>query len=362
MHHPHQTTTTAPAALDATVLIARMQPPHWGHVALVERALAASAGPLIVVLGSADAAPSPKNPWSAQQRQAMLRASLPSAHHERVHCVAVPDFYDLPRWCAAVENAVYTALQNLIHCAENAKIALVGHFKDNSSEYLRHFPRWQLLPQPRLGYFDATPIRDILLNPENNILNALYTLTPLLPAGVWQWLKNWTQQGDYENLREEYRVLIQHRAMWAGAPYPPTLVTVDAVVGCAGHVLLIQRKHAPGRGLWALPGGFLDVGEHLLQSCLRELAEETGLRLDPAATLRGVRVFDHPQRSQRGRTITHAHAFALPAQQPLPVVQGGDDAALAAWWPVQALAQSRSQLFDDHFHIVQTCWPLIENT
>ena len=63
-----------------------------------------------------------------------------------------------------------------------------------------------------------------------------------------------------------------------------------------------------------MPGGFIEQRETVWQSCLRELAEETHCDV-PEATLRAalqsVAVFDHPDRSQRGRTITHAHYFDL---------------------------------------------------
>jgi bifunctional NMN adenylyltransferase/nudix hydrolase len=130
---------------------------------------------------------------------------------------------------------------------------------------------------------------------------------------------------------------------------------VDLVLQCAGHVLLIQRAKDPGQGLWALPGGFLEPRDTLLQSALRELEEETGLRLLPetlAGAFRGVAVFDHPDRSQRGRTITHAHHFDL-GDRELPEVQGADDAAQARWVPLAELPALETQCYDDHFHILE---------
>ncbi len=121
-----------------------------------------------------------------------------------------------------------------------------------------------------------------------------------------------------------------------------------------GHVLLVRRGGYPGKGLWALPGGFLEPRERLLQGALRELAEETQLGvLAPTLVeaLVGVAVFDHPDRSQRGRTITHAHYFDLKTRQ-LPAVTAADDAALAQWVPVASLPAMEEQFFEDHFHIL----------
>ncbi len=125
---------------------------------------------------------------------------------------------------------------------------------------------------------------------------------------------------------------------------------------CQDHVLLIRRAHAPGKGLWALPGGFLEPRDTLWQSCLRELAEETHCALPEAtwrAALQQVAVFDHPDRSQRGRTITHAHYFALSDALPRPAVQGGDDAAQATWFPLRDVADLEECFFEDHFHILR---------
>ena len=87
------------------------------------------------------------------------------------------------------------------------------------------------------------------------------------------------------------------------------------------------------------------------------LDEETGLQLPEAtwrAALHGVEVFDHPDRSLRGRTITHAHVLHLDAPQ-LPAVQGGDDAATARWVPLGDLPGLETQMFEDHFHVLRRC-------
>jgi bifunctional NMN adenylyltransferase/nudix hydrolase len=116
----------------------------------------------------------------------------------------------------------------------------------------------------------------------------------------------------------------------------------------------VKRKHHPGKGLWALPGGFVEPRESLADGAMRELIEETALAIDPAelpAALRAVRVFDQPDRSQRGRSITHAHHFHLGEGAP-PAVLGSDDAAEACWMPLDAIAGLEEQLFEDHFQIL----------
>ena len=128
----------------------------------------------------------------------------------------------------------------------------------------------------------------------------------------------------------------------------------DAVVKAADQILLVRRGRAPGKGTWALPGGFLDGRERVLQGAIRELREETGFALLDATlenALVGTAVFDHPDRSTRARTITHAHFFDLKDAQP-PRVEGADDAAEAKWVPVAELNRMEQQLFEDHYTIL----------
>ena len=145
-----------------------------------------------------------------------------------------------------------------------------------------------------------------------------------------------------------------YRQAWSAAPYPPVFVTVDAVLRCQDHVLLIRRAHAPGKGQLAVPGGFIEQRETVWQSCLRELVEETHCDLPEVrmrAALQSVAVFDHPDRSQRGRTITHAHYFDLGDAQ-FPNVQADDDALQVQWTRIDQLAGMEEEFFEDHFHML----------
>jgi bifunctional NMN adenylyltransferase/nudix hydrolase len=123
---------------------------------------------------------------------------------------------------------------------------------------------------------------------------------------------------------------------------------------------MIQRKSSPGENLFALPGGFINQDEYLIDAALRELREETRLKV-PAPVLKGSiigqKVFDNPGRSLRGRTITHAYAFELPAGE-LSKVKGGDDAAHARWIPIDDILEMEDFLFEDHIDIIR--WAVSE--
>ena len=129
--------------------------------------------------------------------------------------------------------------------------------------------------------------------------------------------------------------------------YPRPALTVDAIIYVKDSerfsLLLIKRGREPFLGQWALPGGFVEMDELVEESCLRELKEETGLQL---SDIRQYKVFDAVDRDPRGRTISVIFYAELESQKE---VRGGDDAALARWFPFFDLPQ----MAFDHYQIVQ---------
>jgi len=146
-----------------------------------------------------------------------------------------------------------------------------------------------------------------------------------------------------------------YKKQYASLPYPPIFSTADAVVVQSGHILLIKRRAEPGRGLWALPGGYVNANtdKTVLDAAIRELREETMIKV-PAPVLRGSikasRVFDAIDRSPRGRIITHAFYIQLPDGE-LPKVKGSDDAEKAKWIPLSEVTSDI--MFEDHYQLIQ---------
>lgn len=118
-------------------------------------------------------------------------------------------------------------------------------------------------------------------------------------------------------------------------PKGPAL-TVDAVWSSGGAVLLVRRGRPPFRGAWALPGGFVELGETTEEAVVRELREETGLTARP---VRVIGVYSRPGRDPRGHTVSIAYGMHGVRRTPT----GGDDAAEASWVP---LAEAVGLAFD----------------
>jgi 8-oxo-dGTP diphosphatase len=120
--------------------------------------------------------------------------------------------------------------------------------------------------------------------------------------------------------------------------YPPIAVTADVVLLTvrAGRlaVLLIERKGEPFQREWALPGGFIEPDEDLDEGARRELLEETGIAVEPAA-IEQLRSYGTPGRDPRRRTVTVAYV-GFTAHNETAIA--GDDAADARFWAVDDLA------------------------
>lgn len=110
-------------------------------------------------------------------------------------------------------------------------------------------------------------------------------------------------------------------------------------------VLLIQRGSPPHEGRWALPGGHVDRGETARAAAVRELFEETGVRV-AESDLRQVGVFDAPGRDPRGRYVTVAYEVTV---TPGTTARAGDDAAAVRWRQLDDLPK----LAVDHGQIIE---------
>ncbi len=343
---------------DALVFIGRFQPFHNGHKAVIEAALE-QAKEVVVVVGSSFAARNIRNPFTFQERKAMIEACFTEPQHfnyegaqgrvktPRVKVVPVSDFpYDDNKWVNAIQKIVD---ETVPHAQD---VGLIGHSKDSTSYYLNIFPRWKNHVEVEdVGGINATDIRNCLFG--NCDFAALDDMPDAARDEMNKVIIAGGKIGGYwDTLYNEYQMVKKYKEAWKAAPFPPTFMTVDAVVVQSGHILLVKRGDMPGKGLWALPGGFLNQDETMLDGAIRELKEETKIKV-PVPVLKGSikdsKTFDAPNRSSRGRTITQAFLIDLGVGE-LPKVKGSDDAEKAFWVPFKDVKQEK--MFEDHFFII----------
>lgn len=335
------------------VFIGRFQPPHQTHIQIIKQALAESEK-LILVIGSAKSAPNIKNPFTFDERDRMIRACLTSEENGRLVSVPIRDYhYNELAWITEIQQSVAEI------AGDDPDVSLYGTYKDSSSYYVKLFPQWRFVATRVASDDNSTSIRSALF--EDPTPRAQWDDKSVnwqrmgVPAPVAKKIMSRVEADPewFNSLRADYDYVKAYKAAWDKAPFKPVFVTVDAVVTMSGHVLVVRRKSHPGKGLLALPGGFVKQDERLEDAAIRELREETRVPMDNESLRRTVaksRVFDYPGRSLRGRTITHAFHFDL-GSGPLPPVKGGDDAARAMWMPMADVLQKEGEFFEDHWHI-----------
>lgn len=345
---------------DFGVFIGRFQPLHIGHEHVIREALQ-HVKRMILLVGSANVARDPRNPFTFDERAAMIRSAFSYEMAEgRVIVAPLHDhLYSDTAWVTEVQRRVNAIVLDAGNAGgfQNAglkdfRIALTGYGKDASSYYLKLFPEWDNIQiDSQYGTFSSSDVRARYFQriPE--------VPASILSAGTVRWLEQFKLGDTFRGLLEEAEFLAAYPKQWGKGPF----VTADAVVIQSGHILLVERGQAPGKGLLALPGGFVNPGERIRDGAIRELREETGIsdgkgQIPPAMLASFIedsraRVFDAPNRSLRGRIITHAFLFRLPDRRKLFRVKGADDAAHAQWYRIGDLTPE--MLFEDHWSIIE---------
>ena len=339
---------------EIAVLIGRFTPVDRRHEQALRSALAGWRQ-VVVVIVAAFQAPSPRNPFTWQQRADMIRLCLTEEENERLTFVPVRDHHRDDRWAEEVARGVHRQAPG----AGDKRFTVVDPALEDPGDYRfdfpRVFPRWGHQPlqvaKSEFAASDSATIRSVLLSVDSEArAAALAFLANAVPGAVRHYLSAWWESPVRQRLAQENEWLREYRKRW---PVEQTM-TVDALVICSNHVLLIERGEGAGAGLYALPGGFLEKDERFYDGAKRELREETGLgyvgdRLDVAFVR--AELFDRPDRSMRARIVTMAHLFDLKSS-PLPDVQGRDDARHALWVPVRDLLDMEERFFEDHFQII----------
>jgi len=327
---------------DFSIVMGRFEPFHLGHNDLCDAAEKV-ADQTIILTGSANQARTPKDPFTAKERREMIAGNRPNA-------IILPmrDFYySDENWVGQVQEIVEKTVM------PGSEIVLVGHVKDASSYYLRKFPQWDFINRQPTRNLSATDVRNILFA-GRPFQKLEFSFKGMVPDHTNEYLQEWTRAHceEFEQLKEEHTYYLEYPKLWGQGPH----ITTDALVICGGCVLLVRRADCPGKGLWALPGGFLGLNERIEAGTIRELKEETSIDC-PAKVLTGSIVkretFDHPYRSLRGRVITHCSRIDL-QDIGLPKVKAASDAKLAEWKTIAWCKANPQLFFEDHYHIFES--------
>lgn len=342
---------------DTLVFVGRFQPFHNGHKEVVQTALSLSKK-VIILIGSSNVARSMRNPFTFDERRRMILTSIYkyadaySDINPRLIIKPLGDYtYNDTLWVQSVQQIVK-------ECNPGERVGLIGCDKDHSSFYLKLFPNWGSENVEFVNPISATMLRTLYWTYGtgshwvDDSPRPQSQLKKFVPPEVFEFLVEFYSSDEYKYLNREISFIEKYKE--SVKKYPRFEQTVDAVVIQSGHVLLVRRRSEPGKGMWALPGGFVNPEEKLEEAMLRELREETGIKV-PLPVLKGNIVcadtFDDPHRSARARIITRAFLIKLPDATELPKVKGSSDADKATWVPLADLEPT--QLFEDHFFIIQ---------
>lgn len=340
------------------VYIGRFQPIHRAHLETIEKALD-KAEQLIIFVGTDNRPRDIKNPFTTDERRSIIEDAIQEHFGEeirkweagpstsiltRIKIKGCRDYkYNDYNWSSEIYSK---ALAN--GATDGKDTLLMGCMKDDTSYYLKMFPQWTFEKVPYLYNLDATDVRTEVFE-SGKVDKYKEYLTESTINKVNNSLPSFTEEYQYY---KEYKE--KHSYKDDKIPYNPIHNTTDALVIKSGCILLVKRKFHPGKNKYALPGGFIDENESIKQSVLRELKEETGIRV-PSKELEGsikeYQYFDHPKRSLRGRVITHAFLFDL-GYGALPSVKEGSDAKGTEWVPRGDVMKMEDELFEDHYDII----------
>lgn len=366
-----------------TVYMGRFSPFHNGHAEVLLRALKLSET-VLVITGSAKQPRRVKNPWTADERAEIIQKwyKVAKSGDPSLGNLVIDKMRDFPYNDDKWQLEVQALIARYAHPSEPPFIT--GADRDRSTFYLKKFPAPNYVldlteEDTRVSMFlSATTVRDVYFGKRFNgqeidDKQVDVLLKSFLPATTLRYMLDFMSTLAYDNLVNEYKTIIKRKAGKVRADgYPVIEQTTDAVVIQSGHILLVRRAAYPGKGLWALPGGHVNPDEWLLDSCIRELKEESKLKV-PEPVLYGSLKFDmrfeKPDRSELGRVITQAFCFKLPdhvgkeGQVVLPEVYGVvddigegelNDTDKARWVPINEALDMSDQLFDDHHAIIET--------
>ncbi|MFZ3583977.1 NUDIX domain-containing protein [Loktanella sp. DJP18] len=346
------------------VFLGRFQPFTRAHRDVVQNLCGKVDGTLMLT-GSAYRPRSWKNPFSFNERKAFIEAGVADIDMRVDVLPLIDTLYNDRSWASNVRTAVrlYIRARGLLE--ETTEVVLTGFEKDASSRYLNWFPEWTMMPAQASRHegeiINATDLRRALFFPTQDFGAVSERFGNKQVAQVVAWMK--AHPTDTDTIQSEglfvsaYRQKTREAEELFGFPIP--INTADAVVIQSGHILLERRNIQPGKGTLALPGGHLAPSETSFHAVIRQLIQKTRLDMPKGALegrLRDRKVFDHPERSERGWVRTEAFCFELQDRKTMEKIKGADEGSEASegkaiWVPLSDITPD--EMFEDHFDIIQ---------
>lgn len=351
------------------VFIGRFQPFHIGHHDVLEM-LAGKADSTLVLVGSAYRPRSWKNPFTFNERRAFIEQGTADIDMPVDVLPLVDTLYNDRSWSGNVRMAVKLYMRAKGLNEAETEVVLTGFEKDKSSRYLSWFPDWKMLPASPSTHegeiISATDLREALFFPNAFETGRISERFGNRQTGVVvDWMKRHTEVS--EEIRYEGAFVRSTREKVAEAEavygFAIPINTSDSVVIQSGHILLVRRASQPGKGTLALPGGHILRDETSFDAALRTLRNETRLDVPKGALagrLRDRKIFDHPERSERGWVRTEAFFFELQDRaemEKIKTTRDEDDLHIekALWVPLSEITPD--EMFEDHFDIIQSFVP-----
>lgn len=350
-------------------LIGKFSPPHKGHIHLIVEALKQTKY-LIILIGSHNRTLDYDIPWTSDERIEMIKSSLTEEQRNRIYFQTIEDrIYSDAEWKTMAQEKIDAILLQYSKYRLNAfdknrqvNMAIFGYNKDETSFYLTAFPNLKFVELSKYSFDDE----DVPLN-ATDIRKAFYEgyrgrIKDWMPDGTYQWLKdNWFDTEREQYMQDWYKFDLEYEKPYLNYPYAVNFYTADVVLCHRSCFLLVRRNGYPFKDALAFPGGHINANENAYEAAIRELREETQIKISDSklnSSFKVQKLFDAPNRSKRcrvttkkGRTVTVAHLFVLDDNWERPHVESADDAADVVWVSFADFKNMRNQLMEDHCDI-----------
>lgn len=321
----------------AGVFTLRGQILHNGHLSCLDK-LFELADFGMIFIGSTNSPITANNSFNYAQRKAVIEEIIETRFPNRTYKIfPLNDYiYDNYRWKDQITD------QTSIFRSED--VCMIGGSK--GEWYFNLFSEFdKFVPDFNDPSLHATTLR------KEYFIDGIINLTKM-PKITADYLAHIYDTEQYHYVRNEMLRIKELNDTYGKGPF----TTVDNVCIWRNKILLVQRKNHPGKGLWAIAGGYLDAtDESVMHGAYRELIEETQANItfeQYNSFVKDVKYFNNPSRSVVAHINTHAHYVVIPDEIEM-VVEGADDAAVAEWKDMEFVENNPTLFYDDHRSIIE---------